>query len=139
MRHFNVIIAALIFFSCSDNSQKNSERVDYKVICDEFDQYAIDQRNLLDQIRKEYKTDKLFIARFNQEQMNWIQYQDSRLRSLYSKDWDTFYRKNYGKSIFNGCKCKELIRMSQIRNQELRTYLDGPDNSQSECPIQGHK
>ncbi len=137
---YKVIVAVLVVLSsCSQNSKTNPyANLDYKQICEEFDKYAFEQKALLDQIRAKYKGDKHFINSFNQEQISWIQYQDKRLRALYPKDWDTYYRKNYGEPTFNGCKCKELIRLSKIRNEDLKIYLEGPDIGQEDCPIQGN-
>jgi len=115
----------------------NYSGMNYEEICEEFDELAIIQKNLLTQVRNKYHSDKGFIAKFNQEQISWIQYQDKRLRALYTQDWDRFYRKIYGIPTFNGCKCKELIRLSKIRNEDLKVYLEGPGSSQIDCPIQG--
>lgn len=141
MNYTTKIIAFLllaIFSGCNEKS-KNSPytSMDYLEICEEFDSYAFEQKELLAQIREKYKADQTFITRFNEEQISWIQYQDRRLRSLYPKDWDRFYRKNYGVETFNGCKCKELIRLSEIRKKELMVYLEGTDPSQENCPVQG--
>ena len=113
--------------------------MDYEEICEGFDELAIEQKEMLGLIRAKFNDDKAFIARFNQEQISWIQYQDKRLRTLYSKDWDTHYRKEYGKEVFNGCKCIELIRLSEIRNDDLRKYLEGPDLNQQDCPVRGNE
>ncbi|MEM6522597.1 MAG: hypothetical protein AAGF85_10665 [Bacteroidota bacterium] len=138
----NILITAslAIISSCSQNNKTNEyEGLDYLEICEEFDELAFEQKALLDSIRLKYRGDQLFINRFNREQINWIQYQDKRLRALYSKDWDRHYRKEYGKPAFNGCKCKELIRLSKFRNADLRTYLNGPNVNQQDCPIQGNQ
>ena len=138
MKPFSLLIIAILALSgCAPSSEKY-DLSKYREICEEFDELAIEQKAMLDQIRAKYNADKSFIARFNQEQISWIQYQDKRLRSLYPKDWDTFYRKNYGKSTFNGCKCIELIRLSKIRNSDLKNYLEGPNGNQQDCPIQGN-
>ncbi|MEQ8925602.1 MAG: hypothetical protein RLO81_07285 [Fulvivirga sp.] len=143
MKNLNLtatILLIVALFSCNEKKQNNSgEDIDYIAICEKFDEYAFEQKALLDKIRAKYQGDKPFILRFNEEQMSWIKYQDTRLRSLYSQDWDRYYRKQYGTPTFNGCKCKELIRLSIIRNEELRTYLEGPAENQQECPIQGRK
>ncbi len=133
-----IVVLLIILSSCSQTNETDSfADFDYEEICGEFDKYAFEQKSLLDQIRAKYKDDKHFINTFNQEQISWIQYQDKRLRGLYPKDWDTYYRKNYGKRIFNGCKCIELIRLSKIRNADLKIYLEGPGAGQEGCPIQG--
>ena len=132
-----ICLAIILIAGCSKKSKNPYEGLDYEQVCEEYDKYAILQRDLLQQIRTKYSSDKNWIARFNQEQIAWIQYQDKRLRSLYSQDWDRFYRKNYGVPLFNGCKCKELIRLSKLRNDDLNVYLLGPDPSQEECPVQG--
>ena len=133
-----IIVLVTILSSCSQTNETDSfVDLDYEEICEEFDKYAFEQKSLLDQIRAKYKDDKHFINTFNQEQISWIQYQDKRLRALYPKDWDTYYRKNYGEPTFNGCKCKELIRLSKIRNEDLKIYLEGPSAGQEGCPIQG--
>ena len=140
MNHTKIIIIITfltITAACKKNNADRYEGLDYKEVCEKFDQLAFEQRDLLNQIRNKYGSDKHFIAQFNQEQISWIQYQENRLRSLYSQDWDRYYRKNYGVPTFNGCKCKELIRLSEIRNDDLRVYLNGPTAAQEECPVQG--
>lgn len=140
VKNLLVVCLFMIVSSCDQNSKTNIyEGLDYLEICEQFDELAFEQKAILDQIREKYKGDKSFISRFNQEQISWIQYQDKRLRSLYSKDWDRHYRKEYGRPLFNGCKCKELIRLSKIRNDDLKIYLNGPTANQQDCPIQGHK
>ena len=68
------------------------------------------------------------------EQVYWIQYRDRRLRAIYPKKWDEHYRNNYGKEVFNHCKCKELLRLSESRLEDLQMYLmNGPDDQQN-CP-----
>ncbi|MEQ8243895.1 hypothetical protein [Fulvivirga sp.] len=139
LRYTIIALFLTILVSCSQKNETDSYAgLDYEEICEEFDKYAFEQKALLDQIRAKYKGDKHFINSFNQEQISWIQYQDKRLRALYPKDWDTYYRKNYGEPAFNGCKCKELIRLSKIRNEDLKIYLEGPDAGQKDCPIQGN-
>lgn len=137
---FIIIVTLIIVVAgCKKSTSNNSyEGKEYTAVCEQFDELAFEQKDLLDQIRSKFKKNKLFIAKFNQEQISWIQYQDNRLRSLYPEDWDRFYRKNYGVNIFNGCKCKELIRLSKIRNDDLRVYLDGPNSTQQDCPTQGN-
>ena len=59
------------------------------------------------------------------EQVYWIQYRDRRLRAIYPKKWDQHYRKNYGKEVFNPCKCKkELLRLSESRIRGLANVSD---------------
>lgn len=139
MRIFIVITILAVTIACEDRNKNPEDEVDYQTICKEFDDLAFEQKDILNQIREKYKHDKEFIARFNEEQISWIGFQDRRLRSLYPKDWDRFYRKNYGKPVFNACKCEELIRMSKIRNEDLRIYLDGPVSDQKNCPVQGNR
>lgn len=124
------IFTSFIFLSCNQEETKN-----YKDICKEFDNLAIEQKQILEEIRVKYNSDKNFIKRLNEEQISWIQFQDKRLRALYPNDWDSHYRKIYGKETFNACKCKELIRLSRIRNNDLKVYLVGD----SDCPAQGNE
>ncbi len=132
-----LVLISLISILSGCQKSDPYEGSSYEEICEDFDKYAIEQKQLLDQIRAKYHDDRDFITRFNQEQISWIQYQDKRLRALYTKDWDLHYRKEYGKEVFNGCKCKELIKLSKIRNDDLKVYLNGPSAEQLECPIQG--
>ena len=143
MNRLKMILIATILLtilSCSNSKSDNSpyDGINYQKSCEEFDALAIKQKAILSQIRAKFKDDKKFISQFNEEQISWIQYQNKRLRALYPKDWDRTYRKDFGKSTFNGCKCKELARLSKIRNADLLIYLEGPDAEQEECPIQGY-
>ena len=64
----------------------------------------------------------------------WIQYRDRRLRAIYPKKWDQHYRKNNGKEVFNPCKCRELLRLSERRIEDLQMYLIGGPADQQDCP-----
>lgn len=131
-------IGILLFTNCTQKKDPWKD-LDYLEICEEYDKYAFEQKDLLKLIRNKFYNDKAFIIRFNEEQSSWLQFQNKRLRSLYPKDWDRYYRKEFGKELFNGCKCKELARLSKIRNDDLKVYLNGPSQSQLNCPIQGNE
>lgn len=103
-------------------------------VCAEFD--ALDARilELIDQVKQEHANDRIFLKAFNMEQVYWIQYRNRRIRSLYPKDWNTHYRKKYGKDVFNPCKCKELVRLSEKRIEDLEMYVKGGPRDQRDCP-----
>ena len=103
-------------------------------ICSDFDATDRQMLMLIDDIKSKFSDDNEFLAEFNLEQVYWIQYRDHRLKSLYPKDWNRFYRKNYGKEVFNPCKCHELNRMTLLRIDELNLFLTGGPEGQEDCP-----
>lgn len=102
--------------------------------CTRFDSVDLEMLNLIEKIRANHQSDKKFLSNFNMEQVYWINYRDHHLKSLYPKDWSRHYRKEYGKEVFNPCKCKEMIRMTEARIDELKLWLNGGIEDQSECP-----
>jgi len=131
---YSIFLAVLIFVSSCNSPKKNEEAISYKDVCEGYDNIDAEMLLVIEDIEEAFKDDRIFLKRFRDSQIYWTQYQDRHLRALYSKDWDLFYRKNYGKQIFNSCKCKELIRLTSLRVDELKMYLNGGPNNQKECP-----
>ncbi|MEM7108522.1 MAG: hypothetical protein AAF519_09880 [Bacteroidota bacterium] len=125
--HLISIPIVLIMLAC--NSQK--EEIDP---CTEFDQIDKEMLDLMEEIKTKHRTDAIFLKRFEMERVYWNQYRDRRLRSIYPQDWDTHYRKKFGKEVFNKCKCKELLRMSKNRLIDLKLYVEEGPAEQEECP-----
>jgi hypothetical protein len=123
-------IALLILFAVSCGKKENS----IQVYCDEFDKLDQEMLELIGKIQQKYGENKKFLSNFNMEQVYWIQYRDHHLKSLYPQDWNRYYRKNFGKEVFNPCKCQEMTRFTKQRNDELRLWLSGGVSEQSECP-----
>ncbi|MEQ8237845.1 MAG: hypothetical protein RIA69_01465 [Cyclobacteriaceae bacterium] len=86
------------------------------------------------QVNEKYSSDKAFLEDFKMEQVFWIQYRDRRLRAMYPRSWDNFYRKKFGREEFNTCKCQEMVRMAKIRIADLEMYINGSDAEQADCP-----
>lgn len=104
--------------------------------CAEFDAVDREMLDLISQIRAKHSADKKFLSNFNMEQVYWIQYRDAHLKSIYPKDWDRSYRKEYGKEVFNPCKCQEMTRYTRLRIEELELWLSGGPSGQDDCPSQ---
>lgn len=137
-----VIISFLlsILIGCQKNQKRDTETRTYQDICAGYDAIDKEMLDVIEVIETENKSNIKFLERFRNEQIYWIQYKDRRMRALYPEDWDLYYRKNYGKQVFNACKCKELIRMTDERVTELRIYLNGngPED-QRDCPTSWNK
>ncbi len=112
----------------------NPEEKDPYTSCTDFDKIDTEMLQLIDQINQKHRNNAAFLDAFNMEQVYWIQYRDRRLRSIYPKNWDTFYRKNYGRDVFNPCKCQELLRLAENRMDDMRMYIDGGPADQADCP-----
>ena len=50
------------------------------------------------------------------------------------KNGISIIRKNNGKEVFNPCKCRELLRLSERRIEDLQMYLIGGPADQQDCP-----
>jgi hypothetical protein len=103
-------------------------------VCATFDEIDVKIVALMDEIQIKHKGDRPFLDAFNMEQVYWVQYRDRRLRAIYPKKWDQHYRKNNGKKVFNPCKCRELLRLSERRIEDLQMYLIGGPIDQQDCP-----
>ena len=128
-----IVTIVLLSFSCENTND------DPYAICTEFDGTDRIMLDLIDEVKAKFSYDKKFLKEFNLEQVYWIQYRDHRLRSLYPKDWNKHYRKNYGKDVFNPCKCMELNRMTLLRIEELQLFIDGGPKEQFDCPSSFNK
>jgi len=122
-------VILIVQFGC-----KNQSNADPYAPCTEFDKYDLKMLNLINEIKEKHKEDRLFLTEFRMIQVYWIQYRDRRLRTIYPKNWDQHYRKEIGKDIFNPCKCKELLRLTKNRIEELEMYLKKGPADQAECP-----
>ncbi|MEM8568371.1 MAG: hypothetical protein AAGF85_18060 [Bacteroidota bacterium] len=115
------------FFSCQNKINEADP-------CTEFDQIDKEMLDLMEEIKTKHRTDAIFLKRFEMERVYWNQYRDRRLRAIYPQDWDTHYRKKFGKEVFNKCKCKELLRMSKNRLIDLKLYVEEGPAEQEKCP-----
>ena len=135
-----ILFLSVGFTILSCNSEKKeTKQVDYKEVCSAYDEADAEMLKVIKDIENEYQHDKIFLTRFRDSQVYWIQYKDRHLRALYPKDWDRFYRKNYSKEVFNSCKCQELIRLTNARIVELNMYLTGGPTNQTDCPSYWNK
>ena len=126
----NILLTLIILILNSCRFEKNNE-VD---VCATFDEIDAKIVALMDEIQVKHKDDRPFLDAFNMEQVYWVQYRDRRLRAIYPKKWDQHYRKNNGKEVFNPCKCRELLRLSERRIEDLQMYLIGGPADQQDCP-----
>ena len=131
--HNLFLLGVLTLLHCSSPREK-TEQISYKDVCEGYDVIDAEMLQVIDKIEEVFSADRQFLARFRDSQVYWIQYKDRHLRALYSKDWDLFYRKNYSKQVFNSCKCKELIRLTELRVKELKWYLNDGPSDQNDCP-----
>ncbi len=123
-----VLISFVTYLSFSCNTSTDLD------FCAEFDKKDFKMLNLIEVIRNKHASDAEFINKFDDAQVYWIQYRDRTLRALYPKDWSLHYRAEYGKEVFNACKCKELLRMTELRVDELELWNIGNPKNQSDCP-----
>ena len=126
----NILLTLIILILNSCWFEKNNE-VD---VCATFDEIDVKIVALMDEIQIKHKGDRPFIDAFNMEQVYWVQYINRRLRAIYPKKRDQHYRKNNGKEVFNPCKCRELLRLSERRIEDLQMYLIGGPADQQDCP-----
>ena len=119
-------LIALFAFSCANVESQDP--------CSEFDVVDLEMLNLIEEIKTKHADNQKFLSNFNMEQVYWIQYRDHHLKSLYPKDWKRHYRKEYGKEVFNPCKCKEMTRYTKDRIEELNRWLEGGPSDQDDCP-----
>ncbi len=123
-RVFHILALALLFANCTETGDP----------CAKFDKVDRQMLDLIKKIKQKHASNKKFLSKLTKEQVFWIQYRDSHLEAIYPNDWDRHYRKNYGKEVFNPCKCKEMVRFTENRIEELNLWLSGGPSEQSDCP-----
>jgi hypothetical protein len=129
MKNVFFLFFFLLFISCTQQEKDPFQA------CKDFEKADQEMRELFDEINERYKDDKVFLALFKDAHVRWIQYRIRRVRALYPRDWDRHYREKYGRETFNSCKCKENLRLTQLRVEELSVYLDGNTNEYKDCPV----
>ena len=134
----SAIAVSFLLFDCSGPDEKKKP-INYTEVCEGYDAIDLEMLQVIEQIESTNRGNIKFLERFRDSQIYWIQYKDRHIRALYPEDWDLYYRKNYGKQVFNSCKCKELIRLTELRVQELKWYLEGGPDDQQECPSSWNK
>ncbi|MEM6812784.1 MAG: lysozyme inhibitor LprI family protein [Bacteroidota bacterium] len=139
MKKYAFLFWSLLGSLGCDSPKVQNNIQNYKKVCKRYDIVDSEMLETINQIEIEFVKDQIFLERFRNSQIYWIQYKDRHLRALYPQDWDLYYRKNYGKQVFNACKCKELIRITEARVLELKMYLEGSPKDQSECPSSWNK
>lgn len=124
----------LLLVTCAFLLSCQTEKKNGYAVCSDFDGVDAEILSVIDQVNSQNAGDKEFLVAFKSEHLYWIQYRDKRLRSMYPKNWDTYYRKTFGKDVFNPCKCQELLRLSENRLKDLKMYLNGGPSDQKDCP-----
>jgi hypothetical protein len=128
MNKMIMLVALTSMIACSTTNE------DPYASCTAFDEVDANMLQLIEQVNQKHVGNKSFLEAFKMEQVYWIQYRDRRIRSMYPKNWDRFYRKNYGRETFNSCKCQELLRLAENRMDDLNMYLVGGPRDQESCP-----
>ena len=121
-----LLATSFIFISCTEKDPFQA--------CRDFEKKDQEMLDLEEKIKVKYRADKVFIDLFEDTQVHWIQYRIRRVRALYPRDWDKVYREKYGREVFNPCKCEENLRLTSLRVEELKAYLDNRAGDYSECP-----
>lgn len=109
----------------------NNNETQYDNPCDELDAVDLEMNNKVKEIQNKYANEKSFMKRFNSAQVQWIQYKNRHLDSVYPLQKE-MYKKEYGQD-YNDCKCKEAIKLTKLRNIELARWLEST-NEIDNCP-----
>lgn len=117
------------FISASLLGCMNKEDIDH---CKNLDQLDRQMLNTISLIESKYATEKELLRRFGDAQIFWIQYKDRHVRALYPMK-KNYYSDTFGDD-YNQCKCKEWARLTQVRIDEISTWLEGT-NTYKDCPI----
>ncbi|HHP7240518.1 MAG TPA: hypothetical protein ACFCUD_02540 [Cyclobacteriaceae bacterium] len=141
MRSLSILLIIItLHFSCSQNKTESKlislieERTsNAETECQRFEMLDQEMRDMLNNIRTKYQSYPEFIKKLNASQAYWIPYMNSQVRALYPKDWDRFYRKNFGRKEFNECKCRELSKLILTRIKDLSIFLES--DSIDNCPV----
>ncbi|GAB4241388.1 MAG: hypothetical protein Tsb0034_18410 [Ekhidna sp.] len=121
-----IIALMTLSFSCSSEVTTDP--------CSAFDRIDREMLDLISEIETKNANKKEFLKAFKMEQVYWIQYRDRHLRAVYPKDWDRYYRKEFGKDVFNPCKCMEMTRMTRRRIEDLQVFTTNSPDEQKNCP-----
>lgn len=103
----------LIIISCEKPATKDP--------CKELD--AVDKKmlDMVEQIKGEYKSDRVFLTYFKNSQIYWTQYRNRQVQAIFPPDSP---RRKYEYDT-GPCKCEVYRDLTEIRIKELQKWLDG--------------
>jgi uncharacterized protein YecT (DUF1311 family) len=77
-------------------------------------------------IPKKYKDDSVFIKKFREAQRAWLKFRDAQFGAMFPQILDSRGQYNYG-SVFPMCAGLYKARLTHLRVEELRLWLDGTE------------
>lgn len=133
MKYIHFIIVILTILAGCNSTNEASDKVEFESNCKAYDAIDLEMLDLHEAIKNKYKDDALFLKRLQNAQISWIQYRDRHLHSLFPKGYD-YYRKNYDNKLISECKCQELTRLTQLRVEDLKVWVEGEKAGWDGCP-----
>lgn len=115
------ILAILTIGVLGCTSQK-SQDFPLSEACNVLDSVDQEMLTTYQKIEQAYRGNKDFLDKLNMAQVYWIQYRDRHIKSLYplsKKEYEPLYGQTY-----RDCRCKENVRLTQLRTKELERWLE---------------
>lgn len=78
------------------------------------------------EVLKRYKDDSVFIQKLQKAQQAWIKFRDAQFDAMFPQALNSRGQYNYG-SVFPMCTGLYKARLTHLRVEELRLWLDGTD------------
>lgn len=138
MTRLYLIIMVLFHLSCSTkpspevNSAEPDSEKKFGSKCEELDHVDKQMLDLHEAIKQSYAEDPKFLRRLMDAQVYWIQYKDRHIKSIYPLD-SKYYKRTFGPD-YNECKCAEAARLTRLRIEELKLWVEGVTAIYEDCP-----
>lgn len=113
----SILTLTLFVLSCQHKETKDP--------CKELDEVDRKMLDMVEQIKDEYKSNRVFLTYFKNSQIYWTQYRNRQVQAIFPPDSP---RRKYEYDT-GPCKCEVYCDLTEIRIRELQKWLDGVPKS----------
>jgi uncharacterized protein YecT (DUF1311 family) len=117
------LLSAMIVACLSGGAFSQTQRASNEDACAGFKQADALLNKNYNQILKQYKNDAAFLRKLRIAQRAWVAYRNAQVEALYP---EPDKRTAYG-SIYPTCRCVALAKVTTLRAEDLRKWIDGAE------------
>jgi uncharacterized protein YecT (DUF1311 family) len=117
------LLSAITVVSVSGSALSQTQRASNEDACAGFKQADALLNKNYNQILKQYRKDAAFLRKLKIAQRAWVAYRNAQVEALYP---EPDKRTAYG-SIYPTCRCLALAKVTTLRAEDLRRWIDGAE------------